>query len=141
MKHKDQLAPEQKRTIDEIQRVAKFLNVDQLSKRDFDRHHKLGGVSTAGYQFGSWNEAVKAAGLIPYPSRGGRVSVISDQELLEEIIRLHKQLGEPPSERKMAALGIYSPKPYNQRWGTFTKARDAAYELLGLPEGRDGPEI
>jgi hypothetical protein len=36
----------------------------------------------------------------------------SDEELLADIIRVHRQLSAPPSERKLASLGRCSLKPY-----------------------------
>ncbi len=123
----------QLRVIAEIQRVARLLNISRLSKREFDKHHELGGLSTAGYQFGSWNRAVRAAGLEPNPQGMGSEPVITDIELLEEIIRLHRHLGKRPSDREMGRFGKFSPKPYNDRWGTFVRAREAAYERFGMP--------
>lgn len=38
----------QVRMIKEIQRIASNLGVDRLSQREFDQHHSLGGVTTAG---------------------------------------------------------------------------------------------
>ena len=130
------LTPQQKRVVQEIQRVAEYLGRRSVSQDEFDRLHTLAGVSTAGYQFGSWNEAVAAAGLEPIPSgKSNRHGPkYSDRELLEEIIRLHRQDGEPPTERRMTRFGRYSVKPYRERWGTFAKAREAAYALLGTPE-------
>jgi hypothetical protein len=112
-----------------------MLGVDRLSSNEFDKHHKLGGLSTAGYQFGSWNRAVKAAGLQPYETGGNKVGPkISDQELLEEIIRLHHELSKRPSEKEMARFGKYSPKPYRDRWGSWSAAQTAAYERFGIPD-------
>ena len=48
----------QRRVLEEIQRVAAELGVDRLSSHEFDRHQKIAGCTTAGYQFGSWNAAV-----------------------------------------------------------------------------------
>ncbi len=128
------LTPEQQRIVDEIRRVADTLGTATLSQNQFDEYHELGGVSTAGYQFGSWNDAVVAAGLDPLPSGGtGPTPRYSDAELLEEIIRVHKLIAAPPSERKLAAVGRYSLKPYKDRWGTITKARAAAYDRFGFP--------
>lgn len=124
--------PEQQRIVAEIRRVADALQTDTLSQDQFDEHHQLGGVSTAGYQFGSWNAAVTAAGLKAYD--GSRPREYSDEELLADIIRVHRQLSAPPSERKLASLGRYSLKPYKARWGSITKARDAAYKRFGDPE-------
>jgi hypothetical protein len=124
-----ELTERQQRVIAEIQRIARMLDVRRLSQSDFDKHHQLGCVSTAGYQFGSWNRAVRAAGLEPFDSgQSNRGPKIADDELLDEIVRLHRQLGKPPSEREMARFGQYSPKPYKDRWGSWTAAREAAYQ-------------
>lgn len=115
------------RVIDEIQRIAKELGVDRLSSNEFDRLHRVAGVTTAGYQFGSWNAAVKAAGLAPYPMGPSIVGPkISDEELLLDLLRLEAQLGIPPSERKVAAFGRYSPKPYKDRWTSVANAFEVA---------------
>ncbi len=128
------LTPKQLRVVEEIQRVAQSLGVDRLSQREFDRHHKLAGCSTAGYQFGSWNRAVQAAGLEPYEAgKGNAGPKLSDTELLEEIIRLHAELGKEPSETEMARFGTYSPQPY-KRWGGWSAAKIAAYERFGRPD-------
>jgi hypothetical protein len=123
---------EQERIINEIQRVAKKLRVSSLSKSQFDEHHELGGVTTAGMQFGSWNEAVTAAGLDANPPGGNSSKKLTDDELLREIIRIHELLGREPSERQMAANARFSMKPYRDRWENFTKAREEAYSNVWL---------
>jgi hypothetical protein len=131
----EQYTERQSRVIEEIRRVAKELGVDRLSQREFDKHHKLAGCSTAGYQFGSWNRAVRAAGLEPYEAgKNDQGPKLSDDELLREVIRVHSQLGKHPSEREMARFGQFSPKPYKDRWGSWVKARQAAYEKYGEPQ-------
>lgn len=108
-----------------------MLDSNSLSQSQFDAHHELGGVTTAGMQFGSWNEAVEAAGLEPNPAGGGGHRKYSDQELLAEIIRIHIEVGAEPSERKFASLGRFSLKPYKVRWSGFAQAKAAAYEMFG----------
>jgi len=131
----EDLTPAQIRIVQEIRRVAQRLgDVRRLSQREFDEHHELGGVTTAGHQFGSWNEAVRAAGLEPYPSRGRLPEPrYTSEELLAEIIRVHRLRGTPPTERWMAKLSKYSLAPYRDRWGKFSTARDAAYARFGRP--------
>jgi len=120
-----QYTERQLRVIAEIQRVAQILATDRLSKRDFDKHHQLVGLSTAGYQFGSWNRAVRAAGLEPRESGQSNLGPkLCDEELLREIIRLHQQLGKQPSASEMARFG---------QWGSWVSARDAAYARYGIP--------
>jgi hypothetical protein len=127
------LSAQQQRIIAEMKRVAKKLGTNQLSQNDFDEHHELGGVTTAGMLFGSWNLAIKAAGLTPYPSGGPGPRRITDDELLEELIRVHKHFGKMPSERNVAAIGNYSLTPYKERWGSIAKAREVAYLRFGEP--------
>jgi hypothetical protein len=121
----------QRQVIAEIQRVADMLSVDRLSQREFDKHHQLVSLSTAGYQFGSWNRAVRAAGLEPYKSgQSNPGPKLSDDDLLQEIIRLGQQLGKDPSEREMARFGLFSPRPFKKRWGSWIAAKEAAYARL-----------
>lgn len=122
--------PSQVTVVNEIRRIAEALGKSTLSQREFDEHHQLSGVSTAGYQFGSWNEAVAAAGLEPLPSGGaGRGPKLSDQELLEDLLRLREELGTFPSLRKLAKQGRFSEKPYRERWGSLKAACDVAAKL------------
>lgn len=119
------LTPGQTRTVAEIQRIAAKLGSKTLSQSQFDEHHEIGGVTTAGGQLGSWNEAVSAAGLEPITT-----SVVptryTDDDLLREIIRVHLETGAEPSERKMSAPARISMKPYRTRWGSFSKEKAAA---------------
>jgi hypothetical protein len=85
----------------EIRRVAGMLGVDRLSQREFDKHHAIGGVTTVGYQFGSWNRAVVAAGLkANLPNGADREPTLDATELLEEVLRLRNELKKLPSERE-----------------------------------------
>ena len=118
--------------IAEIQRVAKHLGSECVSQSDFERHGTM-SVSGITYVFGSWNRAIRAAGLKPFASSPR--NQISDAELMQEVIRLTRELGKIPSDREMGSHGRYCPRPYVKRWGTFAKARTAAYESLGFPEG------
>jgi hypothetical protein len=124
----------QEQMIAEIQRVAKLLGANRVSQDDFEKHGEM-SLSGVTYHFGSWNRAIEAAGLEVYDRQAAMsVPILSDSELLEEIIRLTRELGKRPTEREMGAFGRFSPKPYSDRWGTFAKARDVAYVELGMPE-------
>lgn len=131
-----ELTKRQQRVVAEILRVAALIGVDRLSQREFDKHHQLAGLSTAGYQFGSWNRAVQAAGLEPYESgrRNNQAPKLSDEELLLDVIRVHGELGKPPSERELSRFGQFSMKPYKARWGSLAAARETAYARYGVPE-------
>lgn len=127
-----QLTVNQERVIAEIRRVAADLGVERLSQREFDRHHKIAGLSTAGYQFGSWNTAVRAAGLAPHKAGGwDHTSKFTDEELLRDLLRLEVALCKSPTERMVAAKGSFSPKPYKDRWGSIRKAVAEAHRRYG----------
>lgn len=117
----------------EIQRVASKLNTRHLTSKEFGRNSKI-STATVCHVYGSWNRAVEAAGLEPISHYIPEHKEIPDRELMDEIIRLTKELGKRPSDREMQALGKYSPRPYAKRWGSFAKGREAAYQKLGFPE-------
>jgi hypothetical protein len=130
----------QLRLIAEIRRIANMLGVDRLSQREFDRLHQLGGTSTIGYQFGSWNRALIAAGLNPNPQGGGeRMPELSAADLLDEILRLRDELKKLPSERELSRFGRFSLSPYKDRWGTFKHAKEAALAYEQQHTKQDDP--
>lgn len=119
----------------EIRRVAELLNTNSLSFREFKRNCSI-EKTIVDYYFGSWNKAVEAAGLLPNtPAHIGGKPVITDDEFLEEIIRLTSRLGKVPTKSDMSAFGRFSPSPYRARWGKFSEAIKAAYTKYGLPPG------
>ena len=73
--------------------------------------------------FGSWNEALEAAGLDPDEIGSKR---IPDRELLAELQRLYTELGNPPTQRDMTELGEYSNRTYQLRFGSWSNALQEA---------------
>jgi hypothetical protein len=120
--------------ISELQRVADKLQSPYLTMRLFRQHSKF-SVSTIKNRFGTWNKALMAAGIQVLPSGtppAAKVS-FSDDELLQEIVRLTSELGKTPTSREMNSIGRFSERPYSKRWGSFKKARDIAYAKYGYP--------
>ena len=73
--------------------------------------------------FGSWEDALEAAGLDPadigtkqYP----------DTALLEELQRLAQDLDRTPTQQDMKEHGKYSDTPYQTRFGSWIDALDDA---------------
>lgn len=90
-------------------------------------------VTTAQNRFGSWNQALEAAGYDP----NNRYR-ISDEELLEEVHRLVDELGKVPTAQEMGDHGEFSHRPYFKRWDGWQAAiRSAGYEPVGRPSGPD----
>ena len=56
-----------------------------------------------------------------------------DEELLYEIVRLTKELGKELTEADIDAYGLATATIYEQRWGSFARAREEAYQSFGTP--------
>lgn len=72
-------------------------------------------------KFASWNELLKQAGL-----EANQRKDITDEELKREMRRLTAELGHPPSQHHMTARGEFSFKTYQERFGSWTEAKEAA---------------
>jgi hypothetical protein len=132
--------------IEELQRVATVLNRRSVSRSAFEKHATISS-KTVEETFGTWNEGIVAAGLMPLPQGGmpkdeqrryervanpptaglggGR---IPDGELLDELVRLARELGRRPSGNQVAAKGRFHPTVYQRRWGSVAAAYKAALE-------------
>jgi hypothetical protein len=113
--------------IDEIQRLARKLGTSPTAIEM--REHGRYSYSTYRQRFGGWNEALQRAGL-PKNQNG------PDRELLGEIRELTTELGHVPRQREMRNVGSYSVTTYQERFGSWTAAREAA----GLPGSYVDPD-
>lgn len=84
-------------------------------------------------RFGSWNEALEAAGLEPRPFRGDRIPT---RELIRELRALAVRVARRPYRKEMDDEGPYSGMTYYDRFGGWQDALDAA----GI-ESRDGETV
>lgn len=126
--------------ITELRRIAEVLSSRHVTQRQFRDNSRI-SMSTVRYTFGSWNEAVKAAGLDPIPSSGLpelKKHALPDGVYLQEIMRLTRELGKKPTDSQMNAKGQYSIKPYRDRWGSLNRACQVAYATYGFPRGTGG---
>lgn len=111
--------------LNELRRVAKLLNKNTLTEREFDQHAKVSSA-TIRNRFGSWSIALKKAGLTVH-----RVANIPDTELFAELERVWNQLGRQPYWREMTKLGQFSAETYARRFGSWTKAAEAFVQWKG----------
>ena len=93
--------------IDELNRLASVLN----STPTMDNMRKQGQYTSDTYQrrFGSWNEAIREAGLDPNNEVG-----ITDKDVIEDLQNVSKKYckGEAPTSVDMEKYGKYSEKIY-----------------------------
>jgi hypothetical protein len=99
----------------DLQRVAQSLNSNKLPQK------KYGDIGTYDYstvirRFGSWNEALRLAGLCV----SNEVD-ISDERLFENLLKLWQHLGRQPRRSELSSLpSTISLTPYNRRFGSWT---------------------
>lgn len=73
-------------------------------------------------RFGSWNQALKAAGLDSRPAQ----ERVSDDELLAELQHLASDLEKPPTTTDMEQKGEFSSGTYYKRFDSWSDALEAA---------------
>jgi len=108
--------------LEELHRLASDGSPPTTSEMDEE-----GAFSARTYidRFGSWNEALEAAGYAPHLD----IVEASTEDLLDEITRLHEDLGRVPTTRDMQEHGEYTASRY---FSTF-ESWNAAVEEAGLP--------
>lgn len=79
--------------------------------------------STYQQRFGSWNEAVAAAGLQPNESTDADYG---DDELVADLRGFADEVGHTPSKRELREAGPHSPSTYAERFGSWSEAVAAA---------------
>ncbi len=97
--------------IEDILALAKRLN-RQPTSRDYKEHGKYGHTLPA-KRFGSWEAAIKAAGLIyRYQHPDYRPT---DAEVIADVQRVAKDLGRPPTASEYAERGRFKPETVYRR--------------------------
>jgi hypothetical protein len=91
------------------------------SSREMDAHGKFSRV-TYRNRWGSWNEALEAAGLTPRT----QAQKLSRTDLLDELRRLADDLGRVPTTTDMADHGAYSHSIYYARFDSWSAALEAS---------------
>lgn len=118
---KDRKERDRKELIDEIKRVADTLKKTP-SSRDVAEHGAF-ARSTYRDQFGSWKNALEAAGF----ELQNESQRIPRDELLAEVRRLADKHNGQPTSGDMRRDGAYSPGTYINRFGSWSGALEAAF--------------
>ncbi|MEZ3163262.1 hypothetical protein ABNG03_00180 [Halorubrum sp. RMP-47] len=78
-------------------------------------------------RYGSWAEALEAAGLDPDARSGGTQQVSTDQ-LLADLRRLRDELGRVPTATDVVEEGTHGIATYQRRFGSWSDAVEEAFE-------------
>ena len=110
--------------LDEIRRVAALVQKPTLSRTEFRKHSRL-SPHTAGRHFGTWEGALRAAGLADrFDSSSRRVS---RDEILTELRRVSQVLGRQTFTcTEFNVTARFTADVVRRTFGTFHKAMQAA---------------
>lgn len=103
--------------LDDLRRVANFLGKSTVRYEEYPKHGRCASRIFE-TRFGSWNAALRAAGL-----EVGRRQDISDEELFENMAKVWTALGRQPRREEMKIpLSAFSKGTYERRFGGWRNA-------------------
>lgn len=103
--------------INDIISVAKLLNQDKLTIREYDENG-IYNSTTIIRRFKTWNNAIKKAGL-----RCSNQLYISKEDLFKNILTIWEYLGRQPRRAELELpISKYSQTPYNREFKSWNNA-------------------
>lgn len=105
--------------IEEIKRIAVTLG-GKITEKDFQARSTI-PLTTLRFHLGSWQRALKEAGL----SSVGKIQETkpkNDDELLLDLIRLNEDSGEVPTPALIERKGLFNTRHYKERWKSIAEA-------------------
>ena len=106
--------------IDDLLDVSKKINKKTFSSGEYRQNGKY-SIDTYFKRFKTWNNALVAAGLIPFSVPAGKR--VSEYACLEEIERIWIALGRQPKTTDITnGISKYSLSVYKHRFGSWRKA-------------------
>jgi hypothetical protein len=122
--------------ISDIRRVAKLAGTNIVSFRLYSESGNY-HPSTAALRFGTWNEALVAAGLEIAGERN-----ITDESLFDNLMRLWEHYGRQPRFRELACPpSAISFGPYQRRFKSWMKALEQFVAYANAQEARIPPPV
>ena len=123
--------------LDDLRRCAKVNGRDTITRTEYEEIGKAHPI-TFYRRFGSWCTALRLAGLQPTGWKRG----ITDEELFENIKLLWISLGRQPSLSEVKKpISQFAVKPYQSRFGTWTKALRAFVEWVNSDSPEESPQL
>lgn len=120
--------------LDELERLADELERTPTS-RDMAKKGKY-GTSNYPNKFGSWNGAVREAGLEPTRERD-----VPREDLIDELEQVTEELGKPPTTEEMKEHGCYGVSTYSNEFETWNEALKTAGVGTNKEKGVPGSDL
>ena len=120
--------------IADLKQAAKSLNSNTVPQKKYGSVGRF-DYSTLIRRFGSWNNALRLAGLDI-----SNENDISDERLFENLLLLWQHLGRQPRRSELTSPpSTISQSPYNRRFGSWTSSLEAFVNYAN-GSGIDSPE-
>ncbi len=119
--------------LEDLRRVAIRLGQDTVA---MPKYREVGTYddSTVSRRFGTWNKALKAAGL-----KLSNEFMIPDERLFENILALWQRFGRQPRRAELASeYSEFSQTPYSRRFGSWGAALMAFVEYANTTAADEG---
>jgi hypothetical protein len=117
----------------DLRKVADKLGLNKISSRQYDNNGGKYTSGTIGVRFGSWNKALRKAGLNLVVQRD-----VSEKELFKNIEEIWLNIGRQPVFRDIKIpLSKYSTHQYVAKFGTWRKALEAFVETINSGVSQD----
>lgn len=101
----------------DLKKVALSLEATTISKEEYNAKGTY-SAETIKDRYGSWNRALKAAGL-----KNSKERDLSEESLMQNIFEVWTRLGDQPTYKQMhRPLSKYSTRPYIARYGSWQNA-------------------
>ena len=124
--------------LDDLKRVANILCKTTFSSGEYKKHGEW-SIYTYFRRFGTWNNALENAGLIPYQQISGRK--IATEELFKEIGRIWVKLGRQPTSTDVKnGLSNFSMNTFSRRFGSWRKALVAFVNYVNDDDNNNQPD-
>lgn len=121
--HKYDLEEKKVKAIHELRSVAKKIGKTPTFVEYKRESPGIGSDAIVGL-FGSWNDAVRKAGLEINPTLEPPSNAYSEEEIVGELIRVANLCGKFPSHPKFGSLSTMSRGPVERHFGSWVKAKE-----------------
>lgn len=130
-KFKQRTRPTNDELLADIRRVAKKLKKNCITIAEYHRYG-IARISLFRWRFGTWNNALKTAGLEP-----SRNESLSNDELMENMRDVWVKLGRQPIGSDMRRpLSRATEQTYRARFGSWNAAMEAFEKWLKSPKAK-----
>ncbi len=127
----------------DLEIVSKKLGKQTFTSNEYSKYGKY-SRNIFFRKFGSWNEALKAAGLVPFdhPLGGGEKNKVSKYACLDEIERLWIELGRQPTTIDIKnGRSKFSLHTYERRFGSWRKALEFFVDYINEEKDTDSQNV